>query len=114
MDLRTTEKKIRETESAIRRDLAEITKTEGLIKRYQDRKRTLESRVKDNRTALANMKNRRAVLIIEEEIGTMDENKLFLLRDFLEEHGDAFGGKVPEGNEVEDERETGDHPPVGQ
>ena len=114
MDLKTTEKKIRETEAAIRRDRDEITKTEGLIKRYQDRKKTLESRVKDNRSSLANLKNRRAVMMIEEEIGTMNENKLFLLRALLEEHGDAFGEEAPERDEVKNEGENGDHPSVGQ
>ena len=33
MDLKTTEKKIRETEAAIRRDLSEISKVDGTIRR---------------------------------------------------------------------------------
>ena len=59
MDLKTTEKKIRETEAAIRRDLSEISKVDGTIRRSQERKKVLENRVKDNRALLSDLENRK-------------------------------------------------------
>ena len=81
MDLKMTLKKIAEVEAAIRRDLSEEEKTDGLIRRYQDKKKMLEARVKKNEELLSDLKNRKTVLTIEEQIGTMDESKLSLLKN---------------------------------
>ena len=90
MDLKMTLKKIAEVEAAIRRDLSEEEKTDGLIRRYQDKKKMLEARVKKNEELLSDLKNRKTVLTIEEQIGTMDETKLSLLKNILEAYEDAF------------------------
>lgn len=108
MDLKTTEKKIREVEATIRRDLAEAEKTEGLIKRYQEKKKMLEAKIKENRALLSDLKNRRTVLTIESRIGTMNDSKLALLEEFLGEHGDAFDSDGPGSKEDADERKK-DH-----
>lgn len=109
MDLKTTEKKIREVEAAIRKDLAEVEKTDGLIKRNQEKKKMLEARVKENRNLLADLKNRKTVLTIESKIGTMDEGKLALLEKFLGAHGEAFESDGSDRKEEADEGEK-DHP----
>lgn len=108
MDLKATEKKIRETEAAIRRDLAEADKAEGMIRRYQEKKKTLEIKIKENRSILSDLQNRRTVLTIESRIGTMDDGKLALLTEFLGEHGDAFEHEGPAGKEEGHEGEK-DH-----
>ena len=112
MDLKTTEKKIREVEAAIRRDRAEAEKTEGMIKRYQEKKKVLETKIKENRAFLSDLKNRRTVLTIESQIGTMDENKLAILEEFLGAHGDAFDSAEPDSKEDTDEGEKDHASPV--
>ena len=114
MDLKTTEKKIREVEAAIRRDLAEAEKTEGLVKRYQEKKKMLETKIKENRALLSDLKNRRTVLTIESRIGTMDDSKLALLEEFLGEHGDAFDSVGPDSEEDTDEGKKDHASPVGE
>ena len=114
MDLKTTEKKIREVEAAIHKDLTEVEKTDGLIKRNQEKKKMLEARVKENRNLLADLQNRKTVLTIESKIGTMDEGKLALLEKFLGAHGEAFERGGSDRKEETDEGEE-DHPaPVGK
>ncbi|MBQ6393061.1 MAG: hypothetical protein IJH60_06085 [Eubacterium sp.] len=114
MDLITTEKKIIEVEKAIQRDLAEAEKTDGLVRRYQEKKKILESKVRENRALLSNLKNRRTVLTIESRIGTMDESKLALLDEFLGAHGDAFDSASPDNKEDTDEGEKNHSSPVGE
>jgi len=114
MDLKATEKKIREVEIAIRRDLTETEKTEGMIKRYQEKKKMLETRIKENRALLSDLKNRRTVLTIEARIGTMDDSKLALLEEFLGEYGDAFDSAEPDSEEDTDEGEKDHASPVGE
>ena len=113
MDLKATEKKIRETEAAIHRDLAEADKAEGMIRRYQEKKKTLEIKIKENRSLLSDLQNRRTVLTIESRIGTMDDSKLALLTEFLREHGDAFEYGDPMGKEEGHEGEKDHTPSVG-
>ena len=98
MDLKTTEKKIRETEAAIRRDLSEISKVDGTIRRSQERKKVLE--------------NRKTVLIIEAKIGRMDEEKLARLTELIADHEDAFEKEAPALEEDRDETETDHASPV--
>ena len=112
MDLKATEKKIRETEAAIRRDLSEISKVDGTIRRSQERKKVLENRVKDNRTLLSDLENRKTVLIIEAKIGRMDEGKLARLTELIADHEDAFEKEAPALEEDRDETETDHASPV--
>lgn len=107
MDLKTTEKKIAEVEASIRRDLSDAAKADENAKKYMERKRTLDSRVRKNQAVLSDLKNRRAVLTIEEEIGKMDEAKLARLRELLGEHGDVFDEEAPGGEDGKDEGEAG-------
>ncbi len=109
MDLGTTVKKITEVEAAIRRDLSEAEKTDGLIRRYQDKKKMLETRVKKNEELLYDLKNRKTVLTIEAQIGTMDETKLARLKNILEAYEDSFEDE--DRKETEDEGKS-DHPPA--
>ena len=109
MDLGTTVKKITEVEVAIRRDLSEAEKTDGLIRRYQDKKKMLETRVKKNEELLYDLKNRKTVLTIEAQIGTMGETKLARLKNILEAYEDSFEDE--DRKETEDEGES-DHPPA--
>ena len=103
MDLKATEKKIAEMKAAIRRDLSDAAKADENAKKYMERKKTLDSRVKKNQAALSDLKNRRAVLAIEEKIGKMDEAKLARLRELLGEHGDVFDEEAPGGEDGKDE-----------
>ena len=112
MDLKTTEKKIRETEAAVRRDLSEISKVDGTIRRSQERKKMLENRVKDNRALLSNLENRKTVLIIEAKIGRMDEGKLARLTELIADHEDAFEEEAAALEEDRDETETDHASPV--
>ena len=107
MDLKTTEKKIRETEAAIRRDLSEISKVDGTIRRSQERKKVLE-----NRALLSDLENRKTVLIIEAKIGRMDEGKLARLTELIADHEDAFEKEAPALEEDRDETETDHASPV--
>ena len=107
MDLKTTEKKIAEMEASIRRDLSDAVKADENAKRYMERKKTLDSRVRKNQAVLSDLKNRRAVLTIEKEIGKMDETKLARLRELLGEHGDIFDKETSGGEDGKDKGETG-------
>ncbi len=109
MDLGTTVKKITEVEAAIRRDLSEAEKTDGLIRRYQDKKKMLEARVKKNEELLYDLKNRKTVLTIEAQIGTMDETKLARLKNILEAYEDSF---EDEDRKVTEDEGESDHPPA--
>ena len=109
MDLKTTVKKIAEVEAAIRRDLSEAEKTDGLIRRYQDKKKMLEARIKKNEDLLSDLKNRKTVLTIEAQIGTVNESKLSLLKNILEAYGDTF---EEAGGEEEDHEGESDRPPA--
>lgn len=103
MDQLMIEKKIAAVTDQIRKDEAEVERTAAQIKRAQDRKHFLESRLKENRQILSDLKNRKAVLAIEGSIGRMDDAKLALLVKLLEEHGSMIA------KEDADERpETGD------
>ena len=100
-------KEIRKWEGKI--DLSEAEKTDGLIRRYQDKKKMLETRVKKNEELLYDLKNRKTVLTIEAQIGTMDETKLARLKNILEAYEDSFEDE--DRKETEDEGES-DHSPA--
>ena len=100
MDKSTIEKKITAVTEQIRKDEAEAEKTAAQIRRAQDRKHFLESRLKENRRILSDLKNRKAMLAIEGSVGRMDDAKLALLMKILEEHGDEIGKEDDERQEA--------------
>lgn len=94
MEMTMVLKKIAEAKEAIRRDREETEKIMKTIRRSQDRKRTLELRIRKSEQQLSDLENRRAVLTIEDRIGRIDEERLALLADFLGEHrGEIRPGK---------------------
>ena len=90
MDKNMIEKKIKAVTEQIRKDEAEAERTTAQIRRAQDRKHFLESRLRENRQALSDLKNRKAMLAIEGSIGQMDDAKLALVVKLLEAHGSSI------------------------
>ena len=90
MDQLMIEKKIAAVTDQIRKDEAEVERTAAQIKRAQDRKHFLESRLRENRQALSDLKNRKAMLAIEGSVGRMDDAKLALVVKLLEEHATSI------------------------
>lgn len=105
MDRNLIEKKIQSVEEQIRKDEAETERTAAQIRRAQERKHFLETRIKENSLALSNLKNRKAVMAIEDSIGKMDDAKLALLVQLLEEHGGGIRKEEDEGPETGTETE---------
>jgi len=87
MDKIMIEKRIAAVTEQIRKDEAEAERTAAQIRRAQDRKHFLESRLKENRQSLSDLKNRKAMLAIEGSVGQMDDAKLALVVKLLKEHG---------------------------
>ena len=100
MDKNMIEKKIKAVTEQIRKDEAEAERTTAQIRRAQDRKHFLESRLRENRQALSDLKNRKAMLAIEGSIGQMDDAKLALVVKLLEEHGSIIKEEADEGPET--------------
>ncbi len=100
MDKNMIEKKIKAVTEQIRKDEAEAERTTAQIRRAQDRKHFLESRLRENRQALSDLKNRKAMLAIEGSIGQMDDAKLALVVKLLEEHGSSIKEEADEGPET--------------
>ena len=90
MDKNMIEKKITAVTEQIRKDEAESERTAAQIRRAQDRKQFLESRLKENRRILSDLKNRKAMLAIEGSVGRMDDAKLALVVKLLEEHATSI------------------------
>ena len=72
------------------KDQTEINKITASIKRQQDKRRNLDSRLKENKHLLEELENKKIALTIEERFGKMDDKKLILLTRFLEEHSLAI------------------------
>lgn len=105
MDKSIIERKITAAEKLISRDRDELERTVSTIKRCQERKKFLETRIKDTCQYLSDLKNRKAMLAIEDSIGKVDEAKLSLLVAFLKEHGDDIRKEEDEGPEIRTEIE---------
>ena len=72
------------------KDQTEINKITASIKRQQDKRRNLDSRLKENQHLLEELENKKIALTIEERFGKMDDKKLIMLTRFLEEHSLAI------------------------
>ena len=102
MDKNMIEKKIKAVTEQIRKDEAEAERTAAQIRRAQDRKHFLESRLRENRQLLSDLKNRKAMMAIEGSIGQMDDAKLALVVKLLEEHATSI-----KEDETDERPETG-------
>ena len=82
--------RIEELKKLMIKDQTEINKISASIKRQQDKRRNLDSRLKENQHLLEELENKKIALTIEERFGKMDDKKLILLTRFLEEHSLAI------------------------
>ena len=81
---------IEELKKLMIKDQTEINKITASIKRQQDKRRNLDSRLKENQHLLEELENKKIALTIEERFGKMDDKKLIMLTRFLEEHSLAI------------------------
>ena len=82
--------RIEELKKLMIKDQTEINKISASIKRQQDKRRNLDSRLKENQHLLEELENKKIALTIEERFGKMDDKKLIMLTRFLEEHSLAI------------------------
>ena len=82
--------RIEELKKLMIKDQTEINKITASIKRQQDKRRNLDSRLKENQHLLEELENKKIALTIEERFGKMDDKKLIMLTRFLEEHSLAI------------------------
>lgn len=82
--------RIEELKKLMIKDQTEINKISASIKRQQDKRRNLDSRLKENQHILEELENKKIALTIEERFGKMDDKKLIMLTRFLEEHSLAI------------------------
>jgi len=82
--------RIEELKKLMIKDQTEINKITASIKRQQDKRRNLDSRLKENQHLLEELENKKIALAIEERFGKMDDKKLIMLTRFLEEHSLAI------------------------
>ena len=81
---------IKELKKQMVKDQAEIDKITSSIKRQQEKRRNMDSRMKENQHLLEEMENKKIAQTVEETLGKMNDEKLSLLARFLEEHSRAI------------------------
>lgn len=77
---------IKDLKKLIQKDQAEIDKTVASIKRFQEKKKNLDSKMKDNLHLLEELTNKKIVQSVSDTIGEVDDAKLAMLTDFLKKH----------------------------
>ena len=81
---------IKDLKKLIQKDQAEIDKTVASIKRFQEKKKNLDSKMKDNLHLLEELTNKKIVQSVSDTIGEVDDAKLAMLTDFLKKHSEEM------------------------